>query len=305
MNNPLRRLICALALLWSAAAAAGCGDQGLWLEVLGSGGPEIGDGRASASYLVWLDGRARLLIDAGGGSALNFERAGARLEDLDAILFTHFHVDHAADLPVYVKAAFFSDRDRDLPIYGPAGNRLMPDAAGFLEGLFGAGQGAFRYLSDYLDPARPEGFRLVPHSLETARHEIQPGYRSNDLTADAIPVHHGPIPALAWRVRAAGKTLVISGDMNGDFHTLPRLARDADLLVAHNAIPEGAEGVARFLHMPPSVIGQQASKAKVKSLLLSHRMRRTLGREAETERIVRRYYDGSVEFAEDGECVPF
>jgi hypothetical protein len=63
------------ALLPSAAAQS-CGAQGVALQVLGSGGPELQDQRASSSYLVWDDGRARVLVDAGGGSALRFAESG-------------------------------------------------------------------------------------------------------------------------------------------------------------------------------------------------------------------------------------
>jgi ribonuclease BN (tRNA processing enzyme) len=51
------------------------------------------------------------------------------------------------------------------------------------------------------------------------------------------------------------------------------------LFIAHNAVPEGATGVERRLHMPPSVIGQIAQEAHVKRLVLSPRMLRTLGKE--------------------------
>ncbi|MDT8282339.1 MAG: MBL fold metallo-hydrolase [Gammaproteobacteria bacterium] len=110
-----------------------CDASGVWLQVLGSGGPEvIQDSRASSSYLVWLDGKARLLVDAGGGSALNFGKSGADFKDLDAIVFSHFHVDHSADLPVFVKASYFGERTRDLPVFGPTGNRLMPSMQEFI-----------------------------------------------------------------------------------------------------------------------------------------------------------------------------
>lgn len=288
-------------LLVPIAAVAGCGPSGVWLQVLGSGGPELDDARASSSYLIWVDGKARLLIDAGGGSAYQFERAGARFSDLRAILLSHLHVDHAADLPVYVKGSFFTDRANDLPIYGPSGNRLMPDTVAFVDALFAA-DGAFRYLSDYLDPERSEGYRLEAHQLDAERRQEQPGYHDAEIETQAIAVYHGAIPALAWKVAVAGKTLVFSGDMNGDFDTLPKLAKQADLLVAHNAVPESARGVARRLHMPPSVIGRIAGKAGVKQLVLSHRMRRTLGREAETERLIRQHYRGPLHFADDLDC---
>jgi len=118
----------------------------------------------------------------------------------------------------------------------------------------------------------------------------------------AVPVHHGPIPALAWRVLIGGKTLVFSGDMNNDNDTLTSLAKQADLLVAHHAIPEEAVGVARNLHMPPSVIGQIAAKAGVKQLVLSHRMNRTLGQEVKTTKLIKDHYHGPMVFAEDLQC---
>ena len=64
-------------------------------------------GRASTSYLVWEDGKARVLLDAGGGSALRFGESGARVADIDAVLFSHLHSDHSADFPVLVKSSQF------------------------------------------------------------------------------------------------------------------------------------------------------------------------------------------------------
>ena len=43
-------------------------SDGPVLQVLGSGGSIADDDRASAGYLVWLDGRARFLVDTGGGT---------------------------------------------------------------------------------------------------------------------------------------------------------------------------------------------------------------------------------------------
>jgi hypothetical protein len=89
------------------------------------------------------------------------------------------------------------------------------------------------------------------------------------------------------------------GDMNNQTGNLAQLAKDSDLLVAHNAIPEDTGSVARQLHMPPAEIGEIARQAKIESLLLSHRMNRTLGREAETRAEVGKHYRGTVLFAND------
>lgn len=42
-----------------------CHRQEIWLQVLGSGGPEINDARASSGYLIWRNGFARVLVDLG------------------------------------------------------------------------------------------------------------------------------------------------------------------------------------------------------------------------------------------------
>ena len=39
-----------------------------------------------------MDGKARVLVDAGGGSALRFGESGAQMADLDVVLFTHLQM---------------------------------------------------------------------------------------------------------------------------------------------------------------------------------------------------------------------
>src|SRR6476620_10909847 len=142
------RLLC-LAILSAnrpfvpSANAQTCGEEGVAVQVLGSGGPELQDKRASSSYLIWQDGRARALVDAGGGSALRFGESGAQMSQLDVILFTHFHVDHSADFPALIKSSWFEDRKRPLPIFGPVGNDFMPSATQFVSGFFGDKQGVY------------------------------------------------------------------------------------------------------------------------------------------------------------------
>ena len=281
-------------------AADRCPTQGVWVQVLGSGGPEIDDGRASSGYLIWVDGKARILVDMGGGSLLRFEQSGAQLNDLDLILLTHLHVDHSADLPYLLKASFFTDRDRDLNIYGPSGNQLMPATSEFVRKLFGP-QGAYRYLSSYLDGS--DIFQLRPHDVTASGKRRQLVLQKPDYRIAAVPVHHGPIPSLAWRVELGDRSVVFSGDMSNANDTLTDLASKADLLVAHLAILEKASGVARNLHMPPSVIGKIAARAKVKQLLLSHRMKRTIGLELQTKQVIKQHYQGPLAFAEDLQCV--
>lgn len=266
------------------------------VQVLGSGGPEAGDKRASSAYIVWVDGKSRILVDFGGGAALRFEDAEAKIGDLDLVLLTHLHIDHTADLPALIKSSFFVRRSRNLPIYGPDKNRYMPNTEDFVTRLFDTRQGAWEYMGDYLDGSA--SYRLLPHTIPFTK-QVKRIYQGRGITVDAVSVHHGPIPALAYRVTVRGKSIVFSGDMNGDYHTLEVLAKDADMLVAHNAVPKGATGVAANLHMTPDTIGRIAKKAGIHRLILSHRMLRTLGREKESRQEIQKYYHGTVEFADD------
>ena len=289
-------LLMLLAGLSSPAsfAANSCQSDRVKLQVLGSGGPELGDQRASSSYLIWLDGKARVMVDAGGGSSLNFEKSGAQFSDLDAVLFSHLHVDHSADWPVYVKAGFFTGRDRDLPVYGPYGNANLPAVDKFQEALLSQ---TWPYLSNYLDNSERSEYKL-PATIINADKSVW--FQSLErINLKALNVNHGPLPAVAWRVELAGCSIVFSGDTSASSDNLTRLATSADMLVAHNAIPESARGVARRLHMPPSRIGEVAAQANVKKLVLSHRMLRTLEREPQTLDQIQKHYAGPVNFAED------
>jgi len=287
----------------SPSMAQSCGATGLAVQVLGSGGPEMQDKRASTSYLIWQNGRARVIVDAGGGSALRFGESGAQMSTVDVFLFSHFHIDHSGDFPALIFSSWFEDRKRPLPIYGPSGNKFMPSATEFVHDLFSEPHGAWRYLSDLVEPGSEGSYQLQPHNVAPSSIPVLV-FRDADITAYAVSVVHGAFPALAWRVEIGGKRIVFSGDTNGDGEGLTQLASNADLFVAHNAVPEGATGVERRLHMPPSVIGTTAANAHVKQLVLSHRMLRTLGKENETEAEIRRRYSGPIAFANDLDCFP-
>jgi ribonuclease BN (tRNA processing enzyme) len=280
----------------------GCGAGGVALQVLGSGGPELQDKRASTSYLVWRGGIPRVLVDSGGGSALRFGESGATMSDLDVILLTHLHVDHTADLTALVKSSFFEERHRTLPIYGPDGNRIFPSTTRFIKTLFGNPNGAYAYLSDFVTPGAADSYPLEAHDVDPGAQDVRQIYSAQGTRIFATRVVHGGVPALAYRVEMDNVSIAFSGDTDGNNGNLERLARNVNLFVAHNAVPEGATGVERSLHMPPSVIGKIASAAAVKQLVLSHRMLRTLGHESESLTAIRATYNGTVTFADDLQC---
>jgi ribonuclease BN (tRNA processing enzyme) len=286
-------------LVWSQS----CEQNQVKLQVLGSGGPELSDGRVSSSHLIWVNGKARVLVDAGGGSAHQFEKTEARLNDLDALLLTHLHVDHSADFPEYIKGFYFSQRKRDWLVAGPAGNQRMPDTTGFVENLFSK-KGAYRYLYSYFDPAIDTYYKVIAHDAPLDKRVIHTLKISDDITAKSIAVNHGPISAVAWRVEIGDCSITFSGDMSNQYRSLAILAEETDLLVANNVIKEENTGVGRQLHMPPSEIGYIAMHSKPNRLLLAHFMTRSDPVKEQAVAIIKKHYGGEIMLAEDLQVIP-
>ena len=261
------------------------------VQVLGSGGPEGGD-RASASYLIKKEGKAIALIDFGGGAFLRFGQAKAKIEDLHVVLLTHLHIDHVVELPALMKAGYFSDRACRLNMIGPTGNEYFPGFKEYIQLQFGV-NGAYRYMSDILT-SNSESFSLKTYEVKKDRN-----FDFSQMHIKAVQVNHGIVPALAYRVEIDGKVIVFSGDTSAQSQALTKLSKNADILIAHHAIPEhGYEG-ARRLHMTPSRTASIAKEAGVKTLLLSHRMNRTLGLEKEHQALMSKVYKGEIIWAED------
>jgi ribonuclease BN (tRNA processing enzyme) len=102
---------------------------------LGSGSPELDGRRNSSGYLIWHNNKARVLIDAGSVTSVEYGKSEAVFKDLQDILFTHLHVDHSADLSSFVKGGYFTSKNADLSLYGPAANYLKPSTSNYLHNL--------------------------------------------------------------------------------------------------------------------------------------------------------------------------
>jgi ribonuclease BN (tRNA processing enzyme) len=115
----------------SNASAQSCVGNPVAVQILGSGGPRINPERASASYLLWVDTQAKLLVDIGGGAFFRFGQSQARLGDLSMVAISHLHPDHVSDLPALLWTSNQLRKD-PLPIFGPSGNDTAPDFSTFL-----------------------------------------------------------------------------------------------------------------------------------------------------------------------------
>jgi len=294
------RLAVISVLTWFAvvpqASAQNCGASGTAVQILGSGGPRVSRDRGSASYLVWIDGRSRVLVDAGGGAFLRFGQAGARLEDLSVIALSHFHPDHVSDLPALL---WLSDQIRKerLPVSGPSGNDIVPGLPAFLSRLFDQKGGAFQVLGATLG-GTGGGVLLDARQVDVTNAEPSMVFDGGSISVSALGIPHGNIPALAYRVRAAGVSIVFSTDQTGTNPRFVDFARGADVLVMHLAIAAGASSP---LHAPPDVVGRVARDAEARRLVLSHIGLFDLERAVVD---VEKYYAGPLIVGEDLQCIP-
>lgn len=280
-----------------ASPSAGCpGD--VVLQVLGSGGPIAADGRASSGYLVWVDGHASLMVDAGPGTMLRFGESGADASDLQALLISHLHVDHSADLASFFKTTNFGRRNSTLPLLGPPGSSRFPAIGAFVQSLLGT-QGAYPYLGGFLGEGQPYRVEVMqvdaPDSAATV-------FEAQGIQVRALSVPHGPVPALAYDVQVGGTRIAFMGDQRADEARYVDMIRDADLLVAHMAIPERSPGIAAQLHAPPGRLGRVAAEANVKSMVVSHLMGRSLEDLDANLAAIRQHYAGPLFVATDGGC---
>ncbi len=299
-------------LLWAALAvtisttaeaqdAPFCGDTGVWIQILGAGGPELDDGQAGPAYLVWIDNQARLLIDIGPGSAANYDKAGADFNDLDAIALTHLHAAHSADLPAFIEGSTGLGRERPLPIFGPSGSDEFPDTETFVSRLIGP-LGAYPHLADFLTYRSTGGFKVSTRNVPATGRRRWARFGNEHFRLSAIPVQHGVVPTIAWRVEIGDQQIVFAGDFNNAKNVISEFADGADALIVSHAIPENARGEAREEFATPGQIGKVANAAGVRMLVLGHRTNRTRGVESQSRAAIEDEYQGSLLFANDLEC---
>ena len=305
-SNPALIFAAAVLLLLcrSSALLAQTPPPSLELLVLGSGGPGAA-GRAASSYLVFVDGVARILVDAGPGSFARLGEAKASLANADLVLLTHLHIDHVGELPGLFKARAVSGSGPVVfNVWGPGGSpgqgqgAYFPGTRAFMQLLFGP-RGAFAYLSDFAAPVGIHAHDIAPAS-DAAPVQI---FKEGDLVVRAAAGHHGDAPAVIFRVDHGGKSVTFSGDIDpGGLPALRAIAKDTNLLVFNSVVldPPGSPAILYTLHTPPLAIGELAKAVGARGLLLSHLSPGVDEQRDAVLKSIHRNYQGPVTFASDG-----
>ena len=294
----LMTLAVAVLPLFPSCLRANLAKPALEVVVLGSGGPRA-FGRAGSSFIVVVEGRPRILVDAGPGAFVRIGELDLDLENVDTVLLTHLHIDHSADLASFFNArALTSDGPIVYRIFGPDGEGLFPKTSRFVDLLVG-GSGAFAYQKTF---GAQESFtvRDLPINLNSPQTKIVD--ENSGLVVEEIATHHGDCPSVAYRISYRGVIVVFSGDMDASaLPNLVQLAKNADLLIFNCAVldPPGSPSQLYDLHTPPKKIGEAARQSGVKHLLLSHLAPDVEGQQPAVRQSIRASFAGPVAFATD------
>jgi ribonuclease BN (tRNA processing enzyme) len=291
-------IFCLAALaIPSSASAQSCAAGPVVVQILGSGGPAINRERASASYILWVGGQAKILVDMGGGAYLRFGQSQAKLSDLAMVAISHLHPDHVSDLPALLWLSH-QTRKEPLPIVGPSGNDVAPSFPTFLSRLFDEKNGAFQVLGATLGAAQGNGVRLDVGVVDVTKAEPSTVFDGQGVTVTALGIPHGNLPTLAYRVKTRDVSIVFSSDQTGTNPKFIAFAKGANVLIMHLAIASGASSP---LHASPAVVGRVAEEAGVGRLIVSH-----IGQFELDAAIaeLNRYYAGPVTIGVDLQCTP-
>lgn len=242
------------------------------LTVLGSAGSHTGPGRACSGYLVTADG-TRLLLDCGNGSTAELQRHVA-FDVIDAVVITHRHIDHCADLiGMFYALKFHPEGPRALDLYAP------PGVVAMLTGLLS------------------EDSRMDFHSVFRC-HELAPGDRVSvgPLALEAFHSVH-PVPTVSLRIVDGDRTLVFSSDSAGG-PELVTAARGADVFLCEATWQGDAAQWPEGIHLTAREAGAIATEAAVGRLLLTHVLG-SADRQVSLEQ-AGETFRGALELAEDG-----
>jgi len=219
-------------------------DAASRLTVLGSCGAWPEPSRACAGFLLSHRG-FRVVLDLGYGAASRlFAHCPDRLPD--AVVVTHEHPDHCADVSALGRAWHYT-----VQANAPGAPPRLP---------LHCTPGTVRRL-EAMEP-RPHPAELFDVHDVAAPADVGP-FR---LTTHPLP-HH--VPNFGVRLSAPGLTVAYTGD-TGPSPVLADLARDADLVICDATLrTPPPEGEPRYL-MTAAEAGHWAARAGARRLMLTH-----------------------------------
>ena len=202
-------------------------NDSLKVVVCGSRSPLPSPGRAESCVLVEA-GNDIYIFDLGNGSVNNLTQYQIPWPNVKAVLITHMHSDHMADLPDAHLQSWIQGRTAPLKVYGPEGINLVT------KGFELAYSADYQYRSDHhgddMLPMSIAGFDAIQITDNQLIPNDTPGLEILPFVVDHYPVNS----AFGFKISYKGRTVVISGDTIHD-GSVQKYSKDVDLLI-HSAI---------------------------------------------------------------------
>lgn len=210
------------------------------ITILGEYAPYPAAGGATAGYMVQTES-GNFLIDCGSG-VLSELANHIRIKELNAVIITHYHADHIADLGV-LQYAVMVDRMQ--------GNRTEP-------------------LPVYANHEPADKFTEVSYQNHVTGIPVHSASKIElcGATVTFANTKHA-VPCLAVSVIYKGKKFVFSAD-TAMCQDVEKLAANADLFVCEASWLEKDKGPESIGHLTAKEAGQIAKQANVKQLMLTH-----------------------------------
>jgi len=220
------------------------GAQPMQLTVLGSSGGCPGPGNPASGYLI-QHGDTTIWCDAGSGTFMSL-MDHVDPDAVDAIVISHVHTDHCADLVAfYGYMAYGPSGTIPVPVYLPP--KTVEPIASFV---------------------RAEGEHVFFMTMEF--HEVGAG---DEVTIGSIDVRFAdtnhPVPTVASRYEAGGRSLAYSGD-TGPGGGYPALLNGCTAALCEATIQGRRDGQTYPYHLTAGEAGSVAAHAGVERLILTH-----------------------------------
>ena len=202
-------------------------EDTLKVVVCGSRSPLPSPGRAEACILIEA-GDDIYIFDIGNGSMNNLTQYQVPWPNVKAVLITHMHSDHIADLPDAHLQSWIQGRNSPLMVYGPEGINTV--TKGFELAYSADYQYRNEHHGDEMLPMSIAGFNAIQIMDNQLIPNDTPGLEILPFVVDHYPVNS----AFGFKISYKGRTVVISGDTIHD-GSVQKYSQDVDLLV-HSAI---------------------------------------------------------------------
>jgi ribonuclease Z len=267
------------------------------ITLLGTGSPIPDPNRAGPSTLVRAGGQV-LLVDCGRGVLQRAAAIGVGANALSALLLTHLHSDHIADLGDVLITRWvttFTPEPAPLPIIGPPGTAEVVEAT-----LKAFGRDIGYRIAHHAD-------LTAPPAVEVAEHTEGVVWDRDGVLIRVAPTDHRPVaPTIGFRIESGGASVVLAGD-TVPCESLDRLASVADALV-HTVIrkdivtqlPQQRIKDICDYHSSVQQAAATAKRAGVNTLVLTHYVPAIApGREEQWRALAATEFDGRIELGDD------